>query len=512
VAGFLALGMAAAGARAGGLFIPGYGSQAQPRAGAFVAKADDPSALYYNPAGLAKQKGTQVLLGFNFLNFDQTFRRTGEYEIPEEGDPPPWAGDPYPEVKDESSPAVGFGGFQGIPLFGVATDLGGVSPVVIGVGLIADHAFPEREYSEEYQFEDPDQPPPPQRYDIISQDVSAAFPSLAVAYRVIPSLDVGVRVSWGFAGSKGTQHLWGIRNYPEDVHRDGRFELDVADNFIPAAAAGVLFRPSPSFEIGASYHTAKSLEMKGEGTATLGSGLGLGDQQDFIMPENESPLCEGGGTAAALKSCLNLKLPQSASIGGRFILRDPSGEERGDVELDVQWEDWSAASDIEVVVDGKSGLTGIPLQPSLIRHGFRDTYSFRLGGAYAFDVGDDRLEARAGAAYDTAAAPLSWTRIDVDGMARTTLGAGLAYQIARLRFELGGGIVLESDRTVSECNPSLAELGCETEGEETPQAERDSPDPVQPLAGSNNQVESPFNAGKYSQGYVLFSLGVSYRF
>ena len=513
LAGFLAL-TAATGARAGGLFVPGYGSQAQPRAGAFVAKADDPSALYYNPAGLAKQKGTSIHLGFNLVDFDQTFQRTGVYEAPEGGgEPPPWTGDPYPEVSDNSTPAVGIGGFQGIPLFGVATDLGGVTPLVFGVGLIADHGFPEREYSEGYQFEDPDAPPPPQRYDIISQDVSAAFPSLAAAYRVVPQVDVGVRVSWGFAGSKGRQHLWGIRNYPEDVHRDGAFEIDVADNFIPAASAGLLFRPGPSVEIGASYHTPKTLNMKGEGEATLGNGLGLDPEMpEFIAPENENTLCEKGGTLAALKSCLNIKLPQTASVGARYVFRDPSGEERGDIEFDVQWEDWSAASDIEVIVDGKGGLTGLRLQPGFIRHGFRDTFSFRLGGAYGFDVGENRLEARAGAAYDTAAAPLSWTRIDIDGMARTTLGGGLAFHTGGLRFDLGGGLVLEQDRTVPECNTSLEQLGCAQPDAQTPVGDRESPDPVQPLAMAANQVESPFNAGTYSQGYVLLSLGVTYAF
>jgi long-subunit fatty acid transport protein len=224
------------------------------------------------------------------------------------------------------------------------------------------------------------------------------------------------------------------------------------------------------------------------------------------------PLCAGGGTLAALKSCLNLKLPQTASLGARYIFRDPSGEERGDIELDVQWEDWSNATDIEVVVDGKGGITGVRLQPSLVRHGFRDTVSVRLGGAYGFDLGDDRIEARAGAAYDTAAAPVSWTRVDIDGMARTTLGAGAAYKTGRLSFDLGGGVVIEQDRTVTGCNPSVGDLGCETPGTETPQADRTSPDPVQPLSGPNNQVESPFNAGKYSQGYVLISLGVTYGF
>src|SRR5688572_995996 len=170
-AGFLALALAPAAAGAGGLYIPGYGSQAQPRAGAFVAKADDGSALYYNPAGLAKQRGTSIHLGFNLVDFDQRFDRDGVYEVPEdETMETDYTGDEYAPVSDNSTPALGIGGFQGIPLLAVVTDLGGRTPLVFGVGLIAEHGFPEREYGEEYladgSFADPDVPPPPGRYDI----------------------------------------------------------------------------------------------------------------------------------------------------------------------------------------------------------------------------------------------------------------------------------------------------------------------------------------------------------
>ncbi len=504
---------------AGGLFVPGYGSQAQPRAGAFVAKADDASALYYNPAGLAWQKGTSLHLGMNFIDFDQTYQRSGAYETPEDGDALPWTGQPFEEVNDASTPAVGFGGFQGIPLIGVVTDLGGRTPLVFGIGMIADHGFPEREYQEGYQPDDPDSPPPPQRYDIIEQDVSAAFPSLAAAYAITEKLAVGLRVSWGFGGSKSTQFLWALRNYPEDARTDGRFAVDLKDNFVPAAALGVHFRATPNIELGANYNTVKHINFKGDGQAILGPNVGLGDMRDFIAPETDFPLCEGGGDIAHLKTCVNFDLPQSATLGARYLLRDASGRERGDVEFDVQWEDWSSSSDIEVIVDGKSGLTGLRLQPVMVRHGFKDTYSFRLGGGWGFDIGDNRLIARAGAAYDTAAAPLTWTRLDVDGMARTTLGTGLGFETGPWRFDLGGGVVLESNRTVPECQPTvtpeMTALGCPnpTEGgSETPQDEREFPDPIQPLGDTNNQVESPFNAGTYQQGYVLLSLGVTYMF
>jgi long-subunit fatty acid transport protein len=234
---------------------------------------------------------------------------------------------------------------------------------------------------------------------------------------------------------------------------------------------------------------------------------------DFIAPETDFPQCEGGGDIAHLKTCVDLDLPQNATLGGRYIFRDPDGRERGDIEFDAQWEDWSASSDIEITVDGKSGLTGLRLNPVVNRHGFRDTYSVRLGGAWAFPIADKRLIARAGAAYDTAAAPLSWTRIDVDGMERTTLGAGLGFETGHWRFDLGGGYVLEPARDVDTCNPDLDNLGCPTaSGSETPQDDRDAPDPVQPLTDPNAQVESPFNGGHYEQHYILLSTGVTYAF
>ena len=42
--------------------------------------------------------------------------------------------------------------------------------------------------------------------------------------------------------------------------------------------------------------------------------------------------------------------------------------------------------------------------------------------------------------------------------------------------------------------------------------DRDRPDPLQPLNGELNQVQSPFNAGTYRQRYLLFSLGATYAF
>ena len=493
----LAITLSPAAAIAGGVFVPGYGSQAQPRAGAFLAKADDPSALFHNPAGLAKMTGTVIHIGFNLVDFSQTFQRAGNYEDPA------FSG-PYPEAKDESTPAIGIGEFQGIPLVAVSTDLGLDLPIRFGAGLIAAHGYPERLYAEDYVFEDPNEPPPPGRYDVLEQDVFVAFPSIAVAYSPIEKLDVGARLSYGFAGLKGKTAVWGVRNYDEEIASDGIFDVDVSDNWVPTFGIGVLYRPTDRIEIGANYRSAANIGAKGEGTAQIGSGLGLAGMPETIEPENVFPLCEAGGTAEALKACVDLSLPQVAGIGGRFIFRNAAGKEIGDVELDVQWENWSSAGDIEVIVDGKSGLTGLPLNPTRIRHEFDDTFSIRLGGSYGFPVGKNTLSVRAGAAYDTAAAPEEFTRLDLDGLARTTLGLGVGFEMSRVRIEVGGGAVLEGERTVStNCNPDVATPTCAGFGRQ------DLPSPAQPLQGQNNQVLSPFNDGTYDQSYLLLSLGVT---
>ena len=46
-----------------GFYNPDQAARAQGLADAFVAQADDPSALFYNPAGIVQLPGTQILGG-----------------------------------------------------------------------------------------------------------------------------------------------------------------------------------------------------------------------------------------------------------------------------------------------------------------------------------------------------------------------------------------------------------------------------------------------------------------
>ncbi len=502
-------------AHAGGLAIPGYGSQAQPRAGAFAAKADDPSAIFHNPAGLAKLSGTVLQLGINLVNFSQSFVREGSYDECTDPKCPvgglPFAGQPYAKIENQSHGAVALGDFAVVPLISAASDFGLKLPIVFAAGIFAPvSGSPDREYAPDYQLEaDPNTPPPPGRYDIIRQEVLVLLPSIAVAYRVNSKLDLGARVSWGFGQLKATSSTWGLRNYEEWEGFDAVFDVEAKDNFIPAFGVGALYRPIDNLELGLNYRSGASIRAKGIGIATAGTGT-LVEGLDLLEPRNMAPYaCGPGGTLAGFTTCVELELPQIATLGSRWILRDGQGEERADVELDVQWENWSAAKDVANLVDAKT-VTLQRLPTSIIKHGFKDVFSVRLGGSYTVPVKAAKLNLRAGAAYDTEAAPESWTRLDQDGMARTTLATGVAYEIPGWRFELSGGAVLEGTRTVSHggCNPATGNVGC-SNNTEVAVADRSAPDPAQPIYSESSQAESPFNAGVYEQGYIFLGTGVT---
>ena len=65
---------------AGGLTFYHNGAAAIGKGDAFTGEANDPSAIYWNPAGISQMAGTQVMAGGSLAYFDTTFQSaaTGE--------------------------------------------------------------------------------------------------------------------------------------------------------------------------------------------------------------------------------------------------------------------------------------------------------------------------------------------------------------------------------------------------------------------------------------------------
>jgi long-chain fatty acid transport protein len=67
-------------ALAGGFAFNENGAAATGKAAAFVGEANDPSAIFYNPAGITQLPGTQVMIGASLVKLDSTFRSSTTVE------------------------------------------------------------------------------------------------------------------------------------------------------------------------------------------------------------------------------------------------------------------------------------------------------------------------------------------------------------------------------------------------------------------------------------------------
>ncbi len=512
-------------ASAGGLFLPGPGAITTSRAGASVASIDTGEAIAVNPAGLAKTSGTTLTLSTAFIDYALTFQRRGTYDDIPNVDLP-YEGQPYPLVEDGSKAPLGIGGFQPIPVIAVTTALGAVPELRLAAGVFAPNSYPFREMCTrqangsctKYEFNgDPNEAPSPVRYDIVSRDALLLMPTLAASYRVLPNLDVGARFGWGISSVKSSVHVWSAPgNVVEDVGGDGLLTVEGKDNFVPSYGAGIAFRPTPQIEIAANYNSEVYIGAKGTAKSELGPRAGSGLDVMVVPLPDDVAECAPGGRVGALKACVSAELPRNATAGARYKFLDGNGVERGDVELNLGWENWGAASDYGVVIDSEivtGGGGGVSIKKNTVRHGFQDVFTARLGGSWRFPIGANTLIARGGVGHDTAAAKPGWVRADIDGAARTTMTAGAGWRANKFQIDVGFGLVLEgSNNNPGDCNPTslmATETGCNGDGVQAPLEERQGPDPINPLVKPDQQLQAPVNQGVFESRYVMFMLGAT---
>lgn len=469
-------------ALAGGQLVGDNGSQGTQRAGAFAAKADDPSALWFNPAGFAVGE-TLFYLGANVVGYQQSFRRAGTYDDPTAT----YGDDEFPVVENQAGP-------QAIPMLAAGVRRGKVG---LGFGLMAPHGYGARSFAEEVTTRAGNPAPAPQRYDTMEQRALIVLPSAALAYDLGTGLSVGLRASVGYAQMASRKAVQGISNNAESPAQDSIVTLEARDTMVPAWAAGLHWVASPTVELGFVYTAPITIDAKGMSSTVLGDALrepvpGMENYMEPVPAGTER--CAPGGTREALPACLTLELPQTATAGVRWIARDEDGAELGDVEVDVRWEQWSAASDYTAVVDGVNHLLGTRLEDTVIRHGFQDVWSLRLGAAGVVN----EWHVRGGVAYETGAAPASWTRLDVDGNARMTAALGVGVDLGAWRLDVGGAAIVQPRR-------SLRDVHLEDPGADA----REQPDIGVPLMAPDQQPYNPFNAGAYESGYWIASLGLT---
>jgi long-subunit fatty acid transport protein len=399
----LAVGAFSVEARAGGFEVPDLGTVPIGRGGAFVAKADTLAAFHYNPAGLSKLPGPNLLVSGNAIHLKSSFQRRGsgqDVQLPwnDDGitvlDP---AGDvntgrPFPEVANARR-------FGPSPMFVASLGDAGVPGLAFAIGVTPPVGFGSHDWPEDG----------PQRYTIKRGSFLFLSYGAGVSYRVNRYFSIGATFLAGFfhadfrvatrSGSTGTMSN-------EDLEGDATVRLEATDRFIPSGNIGVLSNPIDALELGLSVR----LPFQTRATGTF----------DYTAAEATPDATPASTPFVELRQTF----PTVVRAGARYI------HDVFDVELDFVFENYGRVDRIDVQFSNAAGdlnpaeilpaspyddpnllyldslgngTVYTPIVATPVRLDFRDTYSVRLGSDVAIVPG--RLTLRGGGFFASSAYP-----------------------------------------------------------------------------------------------------------
>ncbi|HZF50385.1 MAG TPA: outer membrane protein transport protein [Polyangiaceae bacterium] len=399
-------------AQGAGLYYADRGVRPLGRGGAFIAGADDPGAIAYNPAGLF-DAGGQALIDGSWVNFSSDYTRQA---LVRQVDPN--TGETTATYLRTFAPVEGTTPFLPIPTIAVAVR---VDPQwVVGGGVWVPYAalttYPDAAPSGE---------PAPQRYSLLSLDGSAlALIGLGAAYSPIPMLRVGANVGVLTGIFRSTVVFSGCvpeRFFcaPEDPDWDVLAELNAGPIVAPTGQVGATLIPHSKIRIGASFQ----LPIWVRSGATI---------------RNRMPRAAVFATASqeGEDADLGFELPWSARLG---VEARPMDNLR--VEVSGSYDGWGMHDAINVDPDGIAlkNVAGFPERyyiPSIaLERGFQDSFSLHLGGEYGFSVAGFGLTARAGVSYDSSAVPRERLSVlTIDGH-KITPSVGVSLNVGPFRLD-----------------------------------------------------------------------------
>ncbi len=448
------------------LEVPDNGSEQMQRGGAWVARASDPLAVFFNPAGLAGQD-TRLLLNAN-INIQHTcFTRVRSQD--DTTNEPASSYDPttreYPKVCNDAAP---FPNPQLAFAFRL-TDRIGLGFAILGPSASGKSTWPE--------FVNGSQPAP-QRYLLLKADALQLTPTLGAGFEVIDGLRLGASFQWGitqFHLSNASIGLNGDNLSP--VSNDVKALVQVKDMFTPGFTLGAIYSPIEQLDIAGWYKWSAPIDAKGDLIADANyftPKVAAGDTSGTKGTDTSGSDCGSGATGSSAAGCggqraeVKATIPMEAKLGFRYHKprvgntrtshkRDPLAQDVFDIELDLTWANNSALDAFKIRFPGDdkgngivpiNGTGGGTLPPNADQiKGFKDVFGVRLGGDY--NVIPDTLAIRAGVFYESNGQDNRYQNIDFAGAARFGLAGGAAYRLRlgkeekknALEFTLGYGHV-----------------------------------------------------------------------
>lgn len=390
---------------AGSAFGSGFsifeqGAKATAMGGAFVATADDPSAIFYNPAGMAQQRQLTILAGGTAINFSNEFK-----------------GDPNDAFTAGTSAQYARHTF--VPPNGYVVIPWGQN-LTFGVGAFTAYGL-------RTDWEDPF----PGRF--VSRDANLKTLSVepAVAWQSTSGMfAIGVGAEYRRA------HVILQRNNGSLNPFTGRF-VDVANVYLNSDwnsawgyNVGVLIKPNETWRIGAAYRSDMDIDFTGDADFTQ---IPTGNAQLDAIVASQLPPDQG----------IHAKFAFPATIqAGVATTAIPNW----DIEFDVTHTTWSRFETLLVQFDQNP-------ERNLNRpQNWKNTFSYRIGGNRRVTPDWD---VRLGAVYDKNPQPTEAVSPLLPDADRTGVMFGIGYHKGPWIFDASDMILHFKDRSTNGQNPEF---------------------------------------------------------
>ena len=363
---------------------------------AFAGVADDPSALFYNPAGMAFQEHFAVQGGFGILS-----RASADFV----------GADPFPgvgtfgsiETQEFLIPNL----YIVAPLttelsFGLAID----APYGLGLRWNNPEIWPGRFIS--------------QNAVIKSTDLNANF-----SYKLFPELSIAAGADYRFSGLQLEQNVAANNPFTQS-------EVDVAHAKLYSGLtsnggwgynAAIMWKPIPEIGVGASYRS--KITVNYDGTATV-TPRPTGDPVFDALVGAQLPLgVHPVTTQIVFPASINTGV--GIGLGGGFLL-----------SLEADWTQWSSFKALNIVFPDGS-------LPDIHRAtDWTDSWAYRAGLEKKF--GDWAI--RVGYYYDNTPQPTKDVGPILSDNDRNVYTGGFGYNTPTWGVDIGGAYIVFKDRQV----------------------------------------------------------------
>ncbi|HLN91251.1 MAG TPA: OmpP1/FadL family transporter [Patescibacteria group bacterium] len=379
---------------AAGFRIPEAGAKAMGMGFAFTAQADDPSAIYYNPAGLTQLKGNNLMVGATYLGLDG-----GEFT----GTTPLTGG----ATASESQKSLDF-----IIPNAYYTHTTSDGYIAYGVGIFTPFGL-----GQEYENKNTSI----FRNQITLIDLQTVVVNPTIAFKINEYLSVGAGIDymWGKAKLEKTPVAPGAGNlYNSTLESDWGLDGDAwGYNF------GILLKPTENFRIGANYRSPFTLKIK---------------DADVNISNTNPAYASGtlGATPASTKGSATVAMPATFALGAAYTIGKLT------VEADADWTFWSSFQSLPITIQDQVPTlfsTNAPKQ-------WQDVVAFRIGAEYRVTA---PLSLRAGFVYDPTPVPASTMGPELPDSNKLDYTVGAGYKIGSWTIDVAGMYIDKKDRTVN---------------------------------------------------------------